>query len=399
MVRNLAQLYKNAFANLQRSTWILSAAMLINRSGSMVLLFTSLYLTSDLGFSIVDAGFIMSFYGAGSVLGSFTGGWLTDKFNSYSIMLFSLISCGIVLLFIIPATTMWTIIPIIFMHGFCADMFRPANSVAIAMCSTPENRTRSVSLVRLAVNLGFSIGPAAGGLIAMNLGYIWLFVIDSTSSFLAAIMLAAYLPKDMRKPTQTADVKENVQSISAYRNLNFMTFILLVSLYGTCFFQLFASVPQYFSTVAKYSEDTIGLLLALNGMLVVLIEMPLIFFLEKNKRIFRFVIAGTLCLPAAFTILLFGRELLALAIVYTFVITMSEILAMPFMMNYMLSKAPSDRQGQYSALYSIAFGFSIIAAPALGLGIAGKYSFSTMFQFFIVLSLVTAVGFLLLRKK
>jgi predicted MFS family arabinose efflux permease len=392
-------LYKNAFSDLSRNTWLLSVAMLINRSGSMVLLFTSLYLTKDLHFSLADAGFIMSFYGFGSVLGSYAGGWLTDRFNYFTIMIFSMISCGIILLCIIPATQMWLIITIIFFYGLASDMFRPANSVAIAAYSTPENRTRSVSLMRLAVNLGFSIGPAVGGVIAMKFGYTWLFILDACTSFAAAAMLYFYLPRKNVNANDKNLKEGKPATISAYRDLNFLGFILLVAFYGTCFFQLFASIPQYFSQVPKYSEDVIGLLLALNGLLVVLIEMPLIFYLEKSRKIFSFIVTGTLCLPVAFAILFFGDGLLIWAVVYTFVITMSEIFAMPFMMNFMLGRAPADRQGQYSALYSIAFGVSIIAAPAIGLGIAEKFGFNNMFLFFMILSILTALGFVSLRKK
>src|ERR1044072_789114 len=94
----LLTLYKGAFSNLQRNTWILSIAMFINRSGSMVLLFTSLYLTNDLHFSIAGAGLALSFYGAGSVLGSYAGGWLTDRYSFFNIMIFSLTGSGLVLL-------------------------------------------------------------------------------------------------------------------------------------------------------------------------------------------------------------------------------------------------------------------------------------------------------------
>ena len=282
----LFRIYKNAFANLQRNTWILSVAMFINRSGSMVLLFTTLYLTKDLNFSIGDAGFIMSFYGIGSVFGSYVGGWLTDRFNYYNIMLFSLISCGLVLLLILPLQSLWALTAVIFTYGLLADMFRPANSVAIAAYSTPENRTRSVSLVRLAINLGFSLGPAIGGIIAIRLGYKWLFIIDSISSFAAAGMLFLYLPKKAPGKKHSDVIASAPASISAYRNINYVAFILLVALYGASFFQLFASVPLYFSKESHYSEDVIGLLLALNGLLVVLIEMPLIFYLEKSRKIF-----------------------------------------------------------------------------------------------------------------
>jgi|SRR5688572_1969879 len=392
--------YKNAFSDLSRNTWILAVAMFINRSGSMVLLFTSLYLVKDLHFTIGDAGLIMSFYGIGSVLGSYAGGWLTDRFNYYNIMLFSLISSGAILLFIIPVQSMFLLITIIFFYGLTSDMFRPANSVAIAAYSTAVNRTRSVSLMRLAINLGFSAGPAIGGFIAIKLGYAWLFAIDACTSFAAAAMLYIYLPRQ-EKPKEIPKHEEGqvkTASVSAYKNIYFLFFILLVALYGTCFFQLFASVPQYFSKVPQYNEDVIGLLLALNGLLVVLIEMPLIFYLEKSTKIFSFIVAGTLCLPVAFFILFAGEGALPFAILYTFVITMSEILAMPFMMNYVLSNSPSDRQGQYSALYSIAFGLSIIAAPGMGLGIAEKFGFNNMFIFFIILSIITAGGFIALRN-
>lgn len=365
----------------------------------MVLLFTSLYLTNDLNFSISEAGIVMSFYGIGSVLGSYTGGWLTDRRNYFDIMIFSLISSGLILLLMLVATSMFFLCAIIFFYAYAADMFRPANSAAIAAYSTPENRTRSVSLIRLAINLGFSVGPAAGGFIAHYLGYKWLFVIDALTGFAAALMLYIYLPKKKPEASPHKDSVLADRSTSAYRDWRYLLFILMVALYGTCFFQLFASVPQYFSKVSHYTEDVIGLLLALNGLLVVIIEMPLIASLEKRKKIFPFIIAGALCLPIAFGILKMGGGLMFWAIIYTAIITLSEIFAMPFMMNYSLTRPRKERQGQYSALYSIGYGLAIIAAPLLGLGIADKYGFDTLFTFLIALSILVALGFALLGRK
>lgn len=394
----LLSLYRNSFSNIQRNVWILSIAMFINRSGSMVLLFTSLYLTKDLHFTIAEAGIALSFYGIGSVLGSYSGGWLTDRMHFFKIMIGSLVSSGLILLLLLLAQTPFSISLIIFLYAYASDIFRPANSKAIAVYSSAENRTRSVSLVRLAVNLGFSVGPAIGGFIALYLGYKWLFVIDSCTSFLAALMLYYYLPQkaDSVEKNDSTILKDS--STSAYRDYNYLIFILLVAFYGVCFFQLFASIPQYFSQECNYTEDTIGLLLALNGLLVVLIEMPLVAFLEKNQKIFRFIIWGTLCIPAALAFLLFGKGSMLLATIYTLMITLSEILAMPFMMNYALSRPAKERQGQYSALYSIAYGLANIFAPLLGLGIADKYGFDAMFYFFIVLSLATALGFWIVKS-
>jgi len=395
----ILSLYKESFSNLHRNAWILAVAMFINRSGSMVLLFTSLYFTKELHFSIVQAGIIMSFYGFGSVMGSYAGGWLTDRKNFFDIMMISLIGSGGLLLLLPFITSPLQLSILVLLYGFMSDMFRPAHSAAIAAYSEPKNLTRSVSLARLAINLGFSVGPAFGGIIALYLGYKWLFVIDALTSFAAAAMLYFYLPKHKPEKNRHHDPILQDSKTSAYRDGSYLLFICLVSLYGICFFQLFASIPQYFSKVCHYNEDTIGLLLAFNGLLVVIIEMPVIAHLEKRKKIFRYVIAGTLCIPVSFFILQNGQQMIVWALVYTLIITLSEIFAMPFMMNHALSVSPKARQGQYMALYSIAYGIANILAPSLGLGIAGKYGFDTMFYFFIGLSLVTAVGFAFLNKS
>ena len=208
-----------------------------------------------------------------------------------------------------------------------------------------------------------------------------------------------YLPRltDESKKIESAVLSD--RSTSAYRDWKYLIFIVLVAFFGICFFQLFASMPQYFSEVCKYDEDRIGLLMALNGLLVVIIEMPLVAALEKNKKIFSFIIAGVLCLPVSFAILHFGKGMMLWAVVYTLFITMSEILAMPFMMNYSLSRPSKERQGQYSGLYSISYGLANIFAPLLGLGIADKYGFDKMFYFFIGLSLLTAIGFWMLKRR
>jgi predicted MFS family arabinose efflux permease len=391
-------LYKAAFSGIQKNIWILSVAMLINRSGSMVLLFASLYLTNELHFSISDAGLIMSFFGAGSILGSYAGGWLTDRKNYLDIMLFSLIGSSLLLLLLLATTSGILIACIIFSYSFTADMFRPANAAAIAFFTKPENRTRSISLVRLAVNLGFTIGPAAGGLVALYLGYKWLFVIDSLTGLTAALMLKYRLAG--RPPAERSNDKQvlNDSSTSAYRDWRYLLFILLVALYGICFFQIVATIPQFLSAHCNYSEATIGWILALNGFLVVLIEMPLITALQKEKNTFRFIIAGTLCIPAAFAMLLTGHCIIIWPVLYILIITLSEILAMPFMMNHSLSQPLKERQGQYSALYSIAFGISLMAAPAVGLGIAGRFGFDAAFYFFSALSVFVAAGFAWLAR-
>lgn len=49
-------MYHDAYAWLPRNAWLLSLVHFVNRSGSMVLFFLSLYLTRKLGFTLAQAG-------------------------------------------------------------------------------------------------------------------------------------------------------------------------------------------------------------------------------------------------------------------------------------------------------------------------------------------------------
>jgi len=340
----------------------------------------------------------MSFYGIGSVVGSYFGGILADKRNYYDVMLISLFGSGIILPFVLLTSNPVLLSILIFSYAFVADMFRPAMSKGIAEYTTTENRTRSVALVRLAINLGFAIGPVMGGLIATNFGYKPLMVIDGITSVLAGLMLLKFVPKKSIASKSLQEEKTD-NNTSAFNDRYYMYFILMVTLYGTCFFQLFASVPQYLTKVYHYSDFEMSVVLGLNGLLVVLIEMPLIMWIENKKSLFSFIVLGAICTPIAFAILLLGQGFMPIIILYTLIITMSEILAMPFMFNFSISRPVKSRQGQYSALYSIAFGIANGVAPAVGLTLADKLGFEWMYVTIIGMGIVNILGFLYLKNK
>ena len=157
--------YINNFRGFSREIWILTLITFINRAGTMVLPFLSKYLKEDLHFSYEQVGTVMMCFGLGSMLGSWLGGKLSDKIGFYKVMVFSLFSSGLLFFFIQHITTFHGLCIAMFCIMVIADMFRPAMFVSIATYAKPENRTRALTLVRLAVNLGFAAGPAMGGLI------------------------------------------------------------------------------------------------------------------------------------------------------------------------------------------------------------------------------------------
>nr|WP_228439990.1 MFS transporter [Chryseobacterium phocaeense] len=180
----LISVYTGSFKGLSEESWMLALVMLINRAGSMVLPFLGVYMTAHLHFSIENSGIVLSFFGIGSVLGSWLGGLITDKIGEYRVQSLSLL-LSVPLFCMIPLfKTEVGLASIILIQSIVSETFRPANSVAITKYARPENITRAFSLNRMAVNLGFSIGPALGGILSA-ISYEFLFFTNALAALLA----------------------------------------------------------------------------------------------------------------------------------------------------------------------------------------------------------------------
>lgn len=96
MIATTARTYRNAYSGLSRSTWLLSLVMLINRSGTMVVPFMTLYLTSpQMGYSVGQAGIVFGLFGLGAFSGAFFGGKMTDRIGFYPVQMITLIGGGV----------------------------------------------------------------------------------------------------------------------------------------------------------------------------------------------------------------------------------------------------------------------------------------------------------------
>ena len=161
MIKSSIAVYRNAYIGLSDATWWLALVMFVNRAGTMVLPFLTVYLREDMHYSIAAAGWEVALFGIGALLGNFIGGRLTDKIGFSPVQFWSLFLNGVLFIVLGQMRTFWQIGSCMFIIGVVGEAFRPANAAAVANYSRPENRTRSYSLNRLAINLGFSIGSVS----------------------------------------------------------------------------------------------------------------------------------------------------------------------------------------------------------------------------------------------
>jgi len=374
---------------------MLAVTVLINRSGSVVLFFMTLYLTTQRGFTISEAGRMISIYGLGSVFGAYLGGLLTDKIGPLRVQLYSLLlsTAGYIALgYMIQP---YQIGLMLFFLALVTEAFRPANMSLLIATAPPELRPRAFALNRLAINLGFTIGPALGGFLALY-SYKLIFWLDGLTCFGAAVMLWLFFRnRDFRYP-QSSTASALTVSRTPWQDHIFISVLFLMFTLALMFTQLFNTWPLYLRAVPGYSEDQIGMLLGLNAFLIVLLEMPLIHRLEKFNHL-KVMALGAVLLFWGFGLLPFSS--LSWYIIFTVVVwSFGEMLVFPLVASFIGNRASEEHRGKYMGLYTLSFSSAFIIGPAAGTWVYEHWGGNILWYAALVLGGLVWIGFFIVHR-
>ena len=389
-MKKLYSNYLNTFKGLSKEVWWLAFITFINRSGTMVIPFLSLYLTESLNYTLENVGWIMSAFGFGSVLGSWMGGKLTDKYGFYPVMYLSLALTGILFIGLQFIEEFYAFCFAIFLVMLVADAFRPAMFVAMNTYSKAENKTRSVTLIRLAINLGFSAGPAIGGFIITSINYKGLFWMDGITCLLATLVLINVLHPKKALVIDEQKV-ENPQPIRS--DGLFWIFFVAMFIFGFIFLQYFSTMPLYYRDVHALTEFDIGLLLGMNGFIIFVLEMPLIKWLGDSKYSKELLITIGLLLTGLSYVVLLMTPWIGILIIGMLLMTLGEMIAFPFSNSFVIERSKRGKQGEYMAFYSISFSAAHIFGHNSGLQMVDNFGYDTTWT---VISIISAIGVLTL---
>jgi predicted MFS family arabinose efflux permease len=398
MLQRAFNKYIDNFRGFSREIWILTLITFINRAGTMVLPFLSKYLREDLDFSYNQVKWILISFGLGSIVGSWLGGKLSDKIGFYKIMIFSLMTSGIAFFGLQFVTSFEGLLVAMFFIMVVADMFRPAMFVSLGAYAKPENRTRALTLVRLAINLGFAAGPALGGLLIMTVGYKGLFWVDGTTCILA-ILIFWILVKEKKKSKYTD--KEHPGEIlthSVFKDRPFWIFLGATLITGILFFQLFTTIPLYHKEQFDLSELQTGLLLTLNGVLIFFLEMPIVSYIERHKiNKLKVITLGCLAMAISMYLLLVNQWAGILIIMMLFM-TFGEMFVFPFSNSFAMSRAPKGHEGRYMAIFTMSYSTAHILSAEAGMDMIRLFSYQNNWFFMGTLGIIGVLLFVWTMK-
>jgi MFS family permease len=349
---------------LPRPAWILFLGTFLNKFGTFVLPFLTLYLTQR-GFTLNDAGLAISAYGVGSLMASALGGHLADALGRRKTIALSMFSVAAAMMLLSQSRSLPAIIVATFLAALTGELYRPASSALLADLVPPELRVTAFAAYRMAFNAGFAFGPATAGFLAAR-GYFWLFAGDAATSVLFGVIALAALPRGLPNRREEAGWTSGVKSLATDGKF------IRVLCAAFCIALVFQQVGSTFSlhvTSLGFSATTYGLILSLNGVLVVCCELPLTTVTRRFPA--RVVMAaGYLLIGAGFSLNAIAHSvfrLVAGVVIFTF----GEMAAMPVSTAYVAELAPAHLRGRYMGAYALTWSAALVCAPQLGLRIFG----------------------------
>lgn len=354
-----------SYLTLPRAVHILCAGILVNRAGTLLVPFLTLYLRGKLGLGIESATRIMGAYGAGALVAAIVGGQLADRFGRKRVMVGSLAG-GAVVLWIFPLLDSdWLVALGLFVFAMVGEMYRPATQAMIADLVEPERRPQAFAMVYVAINLGFAIAPIIGGLLAAT-HFLWLCRVDAMTGAAFALIILLFV-RETRPGAADAGAVEHIPWRRALgviaRDRTMLAFCACTLLLGLSFMQVASTFPLYLEQLGIGAKDY-GRILAVNGLMITFLQLPFSSLATRWRRD-RMMIASGIVLGGGFFLNAFAHTPLQFALVVV-VWTCGEMLNAVFAPTIVSELAPVAMRGRYMGALTMCYSSAALFGAPLG---------------------------------
>ena len=343
-----------------RPVWILFGGVFLNKFGTFVVPFLTLYLTRQ-GFTTGDAGLAIGAYGLGRLGAAFIGGHLADTIGRRKTIVLSMLLAAMSMMLLSQARSLPAIVLLTGLASLTGELYLPACGALLADLVPEHQRVTAYAAYRMSFNAGWAFGPAAAAFLAAH-SFLWLFVGDALTSVLFAVVAWCWLPRGVRSAQPEAGWGEAWSVIKQDRRIHQV--LLATLLIGLAVHQLVSSYGLHVTTLG-FSDATYGALLSLNGLLVVLIELPLTTWSRRFPS--RPVMAVGYLLMGAGLVLNAWFHTLPALVIGMIVFTFGEMTFAPVAGAYVAGLAPRRMRGRYMGAWGFSNSLSLMLGPGLGM--------------------------------
>lgn len=358
-------------SKFDRSLWIrFFGEVFIGIGYFMIMPFISIYLYDKLRGDIILVGIIMAIGPLASSFGSIFGGYLADKWGRKPTMILSLAVNGMVLVCIAYASSALTFAFLNMLSGLFNSLYYPAATAMVADTTPEKDRLEAYGLLRIAGNIGAAIGPLIG-VYVFYISKILVFLSTALIMFIFSVIIIKFI-KETKDLAAKKEVNKSDEKVYLYmiKDKIFVFYMMAGILMSTAYSQTGSMLPVHFKINAPNLKSPYAFLMAINGFMVVLFQVPITKYLS-GKTLKYALFWG--CIFQAIGLIGVGyfRTMLTLAISFI-VFTLGECYISPTTTKLVADIAPVNMRGRYMGVAAIQWVIGGITAPTIG-GIIMKY--------------------------
>ncbi|MFJ9962952.1 MDR family MFS transporter [Streptomyces avermitilis] len=392
---SLRRAARETVSGLPREFWWLWTSTLVNRLGAFVATFMALYLTLDRGYSASYAGLVASLHGLGGVVSSLGAGVMSDRLGRRPTLLIAQSSTAVSVALLGFMHDPVAIAAVAFLVGMTSNASRPAVQAMMADIVRPEDRVRAFSLNYWAINLGFAISSMAAGFIA-EFSYLAGFLIEAGMTMICALVVFAKLPESRPAPTGKASAEPEVGLRTVLRDGRFMSVVGLSFLVALVFQQGSVGLPVAMGE-AGFTPADYGMAIAVNGVLIVALQIPVTRFIEhRDPR--RLLVLSSLLAGYGFGLTAFAGSV-GVFMLTVCVWTLAEIVNAPTQTGLVVGLSPTHGRGRYQGMYTLSWSVAALVAPLMAGFVIDRFGAEWLWGLCAVVGTGAGVGYGALMRR
>lgn len=362
---------------------------------AMVFPFLTLYLNTQLGVPMDRVGLIFMLNAVGGLVAQAVAGPVADRFGRKPVMMAGLLAQSCVSIAYSRATTFEEFILLSGMGGFAGAIFMPASSAMVVDLVGVDRRAEAFGLTRIAANLGFVIGPSLGGLLATR-SYTALFMGTAAAQLTYLVVLTIFAKETLPRGGMAVRTESWAGGYAAVlRDRSFMMLLFASWLTTMVYTQLGTTLPVHLKRDLGILENSYGLLMALNGGMVVLLQIPTTRLVERRNRAYMLAL-GTLCYAIGIGSMGLWSDywLFAASMV---VVTVGEMMIAPVSSAQVADLAPEHMRARYMGTFGLTWTISYGLGPTLGGVVMANLGQEWLWRIAFVVGCMAATAYLPLR--
>ncbi|MEU5109952.1 MFS transporter [Streptomyces longwoodensis] len=396
-VARLRRATRESVSGLPPAFWWLWTSTLVNRLGAFVATFMALYLTLDRGYSASFAGLVASLHGLGGVLSSLGGGVMADRLGRRPTLLVAQTATAVFVALLGFVQHPAAIAGVAFLVGMASNASRPAVQAMMADIVRPEDRVRAFSLNYWAINLGFAVSSMAAGFIA-EVSYRAGFLLEAGMTLACAVVVFLKLPESRPAPAPKTDAQpaHAVGLGDVLRDGRFMGVVGLSFLIALIFQQGSVGLPVAMGA-AGFTPADYGMAVAVNGVLIVALQIPVTRFIEhRDPR--RLLVVSSVLAGYGFGLTAFAGSVGAFALTVC-VWTLAEIVNAPTQTGLVVRLSPVHGRGRYQGMYTLSWAVAALVAPLMSGVVIDRFGAEWLWGLCAVIGTVAGFGYAALMRR